>query len=209
MKVFLLILTAVTAYVLGGINGAIIISKYFYHRDIRNYGSGNAGLTNYFRTFGGFSTLLVIGIDILKSVFACLVGGWLIGFVGAPVVGKLFAGFCAIMGHMYPIYYNFRGGKGVLCGVVMAATVDWRVGIGCLAVFFVVVVFTRYVSLGSMLGALACPVLLWAFGYQPLEGVLGLLCALLIVVKHAENILRLIGGTERRLNLKSNGSQTK
>ena len=209
MKILLLVLTAVAAYFLGGINGAIIISKYVYHKDIRNYGSGNAGLTNYFRTFGGVNTLLVIGIDILKSVLACLIGGWLLGFVGAPVVGKLFGGFCLIMGHMYPIYYQFRGGKGALCGVVMATAVDWRVGLGCLAVFVIVVVFTHYVSLGSMLGALACPVLLWVFQYGTLEGVLGLLCALLIVVKHGENILRLIGGTERRLNLKSGPARTK
>ena len=207
MKVLLLIITAVIAYALGGVNGAIIISKYFYRRDVRNYGSGNAGLTNYYRTFGGLSTLLVIAIDILKTVLACLLGGWLIGFVGAPVVGKLFAGFCAIMGHMYPIYYSFRGGKGVLCGVTAAATIYWPIGLGCFTVFLIVVIFTRYVSLGSMLGALTFPVLLWAFGYQPLECVLGLLYSLLIVVKHAENILRLIGGTERRLDLKSGSSR--
>ena len=209
MKVLLLILTAAIAYFLGGVNGAIIISKCFYRRDIRNFGSGNAGLTNYFRTFGGVSTLLVIAIDIVKSIIAVNIGGWLLGTVDAKVVGKLFAGFCLIMGHMYPAYYHFRGGKGVLCGVTMAFAVDWRVGLGCLAVFFIVVVFTRYVSLGSMLGALACPVLLWVFGYQTLEGVLGLLCALLIVVKHAENIVRLIGGTERKLELKNGSSRSR
>lgn len=207
MKVLMLVLTAAIAYILGGVNGAIIISKYFYHRDVRNYGSGNAGLTNYHRTFGGVSSLLVIVIDILKSIIACLIGGWLLGTVGAPTVGKLFAGFCLIMGHMYPIYYQFRGGKGVLCGVIMATVVDWRVGLGCFVVFLIVVVFTRYVSLGSMLGALACPALLWIFGYDALEGVLGLLCALLVVVKHGENIVRLIGGTERRLNLRSSSGR--
>ena len=203
MRILYLILTAVIAYLLGGVNGAIIISKYVFHKDVRNYGSGNAGLTNYYRTVGGASSLLVILIDILKSVLATLAGGWLLGPVGAPVVGRLFAGFCLIMGHMYPVYYQFRGGKGVLCGVIMATVVDWRVGLGCFVVFLIVVVFTHYVSLGSMLGALSCPVLMWIFGYETLECVLGLLCALLIVVKHGENILRLIGGTERKLILKS------
>ena len=203
MKILYLILTAVAAYLLGGVNGAIIISKYVYHKDIRNYGSGNAGLTNYFRTIGGASSLLVVLIDILKSVVACLIGGWLLGLVGAPAVGKLFAGFCLILGHMYPVYSQFRGGKGVLCGVIMAAVVDWRVGLGCFGVFLIAVVLTHYVSLGSMLGALSCPLWLWIFGYATLEITLGALCALLIVVKHGENILRLIGGTEHRLNLKS------
>lgn len=199
MKVLLLVITAAAAYFLGGVNGAIIASRLLHHKDIRSYGSGNAGLTNYYRTFGWQGAVLVVALDVFKAVFATLIGGWLLGMEGAGVVGKLFAGFCAILGHMFPAYYRFRGGKGVLSGVSMAFVVDWRVGLGCFVVFLIVVLFTRYVSLGSMLGSLSCPVLLWIFGYDTLEGVLGLLCALLIVIKHAENIVRLIGGTERRL----------
>lgn len=204
MKILLLIITAVAAYLLGGVNGAIIASRLLHHKDIRSYGSGNAGLTNYYRTFGWPGAVLVIGMDVLKAVLATLIGGWLLGLENAAVVGKLFGGFCAILGHMFPVYYRFRGGKGVLSGVSMAFVVDWRVGLGCLVVFLIVVLFTRYVSLGSMLGALSCPILLWIFGYDTLEGVLGLLCALLIVIKHAENIVRLIGGTERRLEPSKN-----
>lgn len=199
MKILLLILTAVAAYILGGVNGAIIASRLLHRKDIRKYGSGNAGLTNYYRTFGWPGAVVVIGLDVLKAVLATLIGGWLLGLEGAAVVGKLFGGFCVILGHMFPVYYRFQGGKGVLSGVSMAFVVDWRVGLGCFVVFLIVVLFTRYVSLGSMLGSLSCPVLLWIFSYDTLEGVLGLLCALLIVVKHAENIVRLIGGTERRL----------
>lgn len=202
MKVLFLVIIAVESYILGGLNGAIIASRLMHRKDIREYGSGNAGLTNYYRTFGWPGTVIVIGVDVLKAVIAVLVGGWLMGTLGYAVVGKLFAGFCLILGHMYPIYYRFRGGKGVLSGVIMATLVDWRVGLGCFLVFLLVVIFTRYVSLGSMLGALACPVLLWIFGYDTLEGVLGLLCALLIVIKHAENIVRLIGGTERKLEFR-------
>lgn len=207
IKVILLILTAVAAYFLGGINGSIISSLSFFHRDVRNYGSGNAGLTNYLRTFGTSSLAVVALIDILKSVIAILIGGWLMHFVDARMVGRLFAGFCLIMGHMYPIYYNFRGGKGVLCAGVLSLMVDWRVGLVCWAVFLIVVIFTRYVSLGSMTGSLCMPVFMWIFNYDTLEGVLALLIALLVVVKHAENIVRLIGGTERKLNLKSGGSR--
>lgn len=200
--VFLLLLTAVIAYFLGGANGAIISSMSFFHRDVRNYGSGNAGLTNYLRTFGAGSVATVILIDIAKSVIAIAIGGWLLHFVDATTVGKLFAGFCLIIGHMYPIYYHFRGGKGVLCAGVLTFMVDWRVGLGCWVVFAIIVIFTRYVSLGSIVAAVFCPIFLWIFGYSALEGLLGLFSAILIVVKHGENILRLIGGTENKLNFK-------
>lgn len=201
MMVFLLILTAVIAYLMGGINGAIVTSKYFFHKDIRNYGSGNAGLTNYYRTFGPVGVAMVIGIDVLKSVIAILIGGWLMKTQGAETVGRLFAGFCLILGHSYPVYYGFRGGKGVLCGGVMALLADWRVGLLCWAVFAIVVIFTRYVSLGSILSSMSCFLWMLAFDHTSLEVILALLCGLLITVKHAENILRLIGGTERKLSI--------
>ena len=203
MRVLLLILTAVIAYGLGGINGAIVASWVLHNKDVRNYGSHNAGLTNYFRTFGAAGVVVVIGIDIAKSVVAVLLGSAIMSIVGHPVVGKLFAGFCLILGHMYPAFHRFKGGKGVLCGEVVAFLVDWRVGLIMLLVFVVTVIFTRYVSLGSMLGALVFPIMLWTFGYETLEGVLALLIALLVIVKHSENILRLIGGTESKLNFKS------
>ena len=207
MKVVLLSLTAVISYSLGGINGSIISSLSFFHRDVRNYGSGNAGLTNYLRTFGVSSLWVAAVIDILKSVISVLIGGWLMRFVDAQMVGQLFAGFCLIMGHTYPIYYNFRGGKGVLCAGVLALMVDWRVGLVCWAVFLIVVIFTRYVSLGSITAILCLPVFMWIFNCDALEGELALMIALLVVVKHAENILRLIGGTEPKLTLKSGSSR--
>ena len=206
MNVALLLLTAVIAYVLGGVNGAIIASKHLFHRDVREYGSGNAGLTNYLRTFGASSMIFVILIDVAKSILAISIGGWLLSFADARLVGKLFAGFCLILGHMYPIYYHFKGGKGVLCFGVLAFMIDWRVGAVCWTVFLLLVIFTRYVSLGSIVGSLLMPVTIWIFDLGTLEGVLALLSALLIVVKHAENIVRLIGGTENKLDFKKSGS---
>ena len=196
----LLALTAIAAYLLGGVNGAIITSKIFYKRDVREYGSGNAGLTNYLRTFGPSSVVLLLGIDILKSVLAISIGGWLMHFVDARMLGKLFAGFCLVLGHMYPVYYHFHGGKGVLCTCVLAFMVDWRVGAICLGSFLVIVALTRYVSLGSIIGALLMPVVVWALGIGTLEGVLALMTALMIVIKHAENIQRLLRGTENKLS---------
>ncbi len=201
MKVLLLVITAVISYVLGSLNGAIISTRFIYHRDIRELGSGNAGLTNYYRNFGAPGMALVILIDILKSVISILLGGLLLGFVDAAMIGKLFAGFCLIMGHIFPAYYQFRGGKGALCGITLAFMADWRVGLCCLLVFLVIVIFTRYVSLGSITAAILAPVFLWIFGYGALPGLLLLFSALLIVVKHAENIVRLIAGTESRLQI--------
>ena len=204
MNFLLLLLIAAFSYCMGGINGAIIISLLVYHKDIRRYGSGNAGLTNFYRTFGGPGALLVLAVDVAKSIVAVLIGGWLLSIAGAKETGQLFAGFCLIMGHVFPMYYHFKGGKGALCGIVLMFVVDWRVGLCCLLAFLLIVIFTRYVSLGSMVGAMLSPIFLLAFGHAGLNSVLALLCGLLIVVEHAENILRLIGGTERKLTLNSN-----
>ena len=111
----LLAAIAVFSYLLGGLNGAIIASKYVFHRDVRDYGSGNAGLTNFYRTFGAPGLAIVIGTDVLKTVIAVVAGGLIMGTQGAAATGQVFAGFCVMLGHIYPVFYGFRGGKGVLC----------------------------------------------------------------------------------------------
>ena len=201
MRTLILILIAVISYVLGSINGAIIAGRFVFHKDVRRYGSGNAGLTNYYRAFGTPGIILLVLIDVLKTVVACLIGAALMKKYDAREIGILFAGFCVILGHMFPAYYQFRGGKGVLCGITMAFLVDWRVGLCCLLTFLILLLFTRYVSLGSVVGSALCPVYLWIFGHERLSIILGALCALLIVIKHAENIVRLIGGRERKIDL--------
>ena len=204
MRTLYLILTAIISYCLGSINGAIIAGRFVFHKDVRSYGSGNAGLTNYYRNFGTPGIVLLMLIDVLKAVAAVLIGGALLKRADAREVGMLFAGFCVILGHMFPAYYQFRGGKGVLSGVAMAFLVDWRAGLCCLLTFLILVLFTRYVSLGSIVGSALFPVYLWIFGHDKLSIVLGLLCALLIVIKHAENIVRLIRGAERRIEFTAN-----
>ena len=201
MRTLYLILTAIISYCLGSINGAIIAGFFVHHKDVRRYGSRNAGLTNYYRNFGTPGLVVLVLIDVLKAVIAVLIGGALLNKVEAREVGMLFAGFCVILGHMFPALFQFRGGKGVLSGVTMAFLVDWRVGLCCLLTFLILVLFTRYVSLGSVVGSALCPVYLWVFGHEKLSIILGALCALLIVIKHAENIVRLVGGTERRIDL--------
>ena len=198
-----LILTAIISYLLGGINGSIIASTSVFKKDVRKFGSGNAGLTNFARTFGSKGVVLVLLVDILKTVAAVLLGTWLIGIAGYPVIGQLFSGFCVMLGHVYPIYYNFKGGKAVLCCAVFCWIVDWRLGLILCGIFFVIVVFTKYVSLGSLVGSVFLPILLWAFGYSGLEVTLGLLSSLLLIFAHRENIKRLINRTEHKLAIGS------
>ena len=196
-----LAITGLAAYLLGGINGSIIASMNFFNKDVRHFGSGNAGLTNFARTFGVKGAVIVILVDVLKTIAAVMIGRLLLGAVGYPMIGKLFAGFCAMLGHVYPVYYRFHGGKAVLCVGTLAWMLDWRVGLICWTIFLVVVVFTKYVSLGSITSVVFLPIGIWAFDYTGLEGVLGLLCALLLIFAHRENIAKLLKGTENRLNI--------
>lgn len=198
----LLLLIAAIAYALGAVNGAIIVSRYLYRKDIREFGSGNAGMTNMLRTFGATAALLVIVVDVLKSVIAVLLGGWLFGLAQYPLIGKLFAGFCLMLGHIYPVYYGYRGGKGVLCTGTAILLFDWRVGLIVLAVFALTVFFTRYVSLGSVVSAVLFPLVTLFFHRDGLTTILALLAAILIVFKHKENLSRLVMGREPKLQVK-------
>ena len=202
MTAFLLVITAVVAYFLGGVNGAIIASRYIFHDDVRNHGSGNAGLTNFHRTYGLKGIVLVLAVDVIKTIVSALLGGILLRSQGAFEVGLLFGGFCAILGHAAPAMYNFKGGKGVLCAGTMILFVDPVAGICCWAVFLLVVICTRYISLASCLSCLVGPIFMVIFGHSGLEVLLTLLCALVVVIRHAENIVRIIGGTENRFTLK-------
>ena len=122
---FLLFATAASAYFLGCFNGAVIISKYILRDDVRSHGSGNAGLTNFYRTFGGPLTLAVILCDVLKAVIAVWLGTWLLGqATGWLVMSKYWAGVFCLLGHMFPCMFHFKGGKGILSGGTIAIMID-------------------------------------------------------------------------------------
>ena len=195
-------ITAIVAYLLGGVNGAIIASTKFFKKDIRQYGSKNAGLTNFYRVLGTKGVLLVLAIDILKSAVSVLLGWWLLGLEGYPMLGKLIAGFFAILGHVFPVYYRFKGGKGILCAGILVLMLDWKVGLISWGVFLLVVLLTRYVSLGSILGTIAFPVSMALFGDPWYEVLVAACCAALMMARHAENIARLFKGKESKLSLK-------
>lgn len=202
MLILSLAATAVISYFLGAVNGAIIMSKYFYKKDIREYGSGNAGLTNAYRVFGKKSVALVLLIDIAKSAISVFIGWWLLGYFDYPMVGKLFAGFFVVLGHVFPIYYRFKGGRGVLCSGIIVLMLNWRIGLLCWAIFILVVLLTKYVSLGSILGGVVFPISMVISGSWYLEIILASLSAAILVIKHYDNIIRLIKGTESKFSFK-------
>ena len=189
---------AVCAYLLGSLSFAIIVSKLTLGKDIRNYGSGNAGLTNAYRTMGAKKTLLVLLGDIAKGAAAVS-----IGMVLAGPVGKLTAGIFVILGHMFPLYFGFKGGKGVLVGAVMLAFFDWRVFGIAFVLFLLSVIVTKWISLGSILGALSFPITTRVFYRDPVLTAMALGMAAVVVFMHRSNIGRIIRGKENKFSFKS------
>jgi len=218
MFILLMLITAIPAYILGSLNGAIIASKGFYRKDIRNYGSGNPGLTNFYRTFGKGGLLLVILIDVIKTVAPVVFGGLLFAhftdmvltevgplyrFFNVTYFGQSLAGFFVMLGHCFPLFYKFKGGKGVMAIGAIVIVIDWRLALIAWGVFIIVTLVTRYVSLGAMLGSIAFPVsmrLLHVGGLAEFNIII--LCVLLVIIRHIPNIKRLVKGEESKLNFK-------
>ncbi len=200
---WLVLVAGLVGYLLGCVNGAIVISKVFKHEDIREKGSGNAGLTNFLRNYGGGITVLVILIDLGKVFLA----GWLATLICPEQkdVAMMLAGVCAMAGHMFPVFFGFKGGKGILSGAAVALMMDWRIFAIGIGIFFLVVVLTHYVSLGSILAAVAFAVLFVVFfPGQPWIYGLGAVIAGLAIYMHHGNISRLLHGEERKTYLRKN-----
>lgn len=189
---------ALASYLLGCFNGAVIVSKYILKDDVRNHGSGNAGLTNFHRTFGGGLTFVVILCDVLKAVIAVLLGSWL--FRGDPLLGKYFAALFCLLGHMFPCMFHFKGGKGILSGGTIAIMIDWRIALVVWGGFLILTALTRYVSLGSLWAGASFPFVSW-YCYPDIKIViLAFLLGGLVVWQHRGNAQRLLQGTERKLS---------
>ncbi|MDR2421136.1 MAG: glycerol-3-phosphate acyltransferase [Oscillospiraceae bacterium] len=206
------IAAAAQAYIIGGINGAIIASKYLYRRDIRELGSGNPGLTNFYRMFGTRGTLLMILIDVAKTLGPVLIGSWIFSRHGlteagyAGLYGRVYAGFFVMLGHCFPLFYGFKGGKAVLAVGVLLFSIDWRVSVLGWGAFILVLLATRYVSLGAMVGVWGYPAALAIFGVGGTrEIVIAVLSAALLVARHGGNIVRLVTGDESKFSLRRMG----
>ena len=198
-------LTAAAAYLLGCFNGAVIVSKYILRDDVRKHGSGNAGLTNFYRTFGGPLTAVVILTDVLKAVAAVLVSVALLRHFLADtdsviVFSKYWAGLFCLLGHMFPCTFRFKGGKGILSGGTLAIMIDWRVALVVWGGFLILAVLTRYVSLGSCWAGASFPFVSWFVYHDWLILLLATACGGLVLWKHRGNIQRLLGGTESKFS---------
>ncbi len=194
-----IVLVCIVSYLLGNLNGAILLSRFVEKDDVRRHGSGNAGFTNFFRSYGKATSLLVILIDGLKTAAACVLGGLLLGKWGLRTEGMLLGGMTATLGHDFPVLLGFHGGKGIVCGFTAALVTDWRIGLILLAVFAIVYFLTKYVSLASCLCAVGFgPFFVLFYPGRPFVWALALAMALLALVLHRENIGRLLKGQERK-----------
>lgn len=199
----LILLCTVVPYLLGSLNAAIIVSRVKYRDDIRTHGSGNAGLTNMGRVYGRQGALLTLLGDVLKQFVSVVVGIVVCGELGAYLAGT----FC-MLGHIFPVYYHFRGGKGVLTAATMVLMIDWQVFAVVFVVFAVTVLITRYVSLGSVIGGFALPGVVYtsAMLRGTVPSVSALLFALFIgcmlIYMHRSNIRRLFDGTENQISFR-------
>lgn len=217
-----LLLIAVISYLLGSVSSAIIVTKLFTKSDIRDYGSGNAGATNVLRSQGKLPAVLTTVGDLGKSILAVLIGWWIIHWATAGnatitlaeeqirMIGMYLAGLCCILGHLYPLYFGFRGGKGVMTTLGMMLILDWRVALLCLAVFIVVVLISRMVSLGSICAGVTLTILTYVFRayVDRWENSVVLFCTVMagaitvmLLFKHSANIRRILKGTENKISL--------
>ena len=207
---YLVVLAAVISYLLGNLNGAVIVSSIYAHDDVRTHGSGNAGLTNFIRTYGPKIAVFVILIDVGKAVLACFASGMLLAGYGYYKEGVAVGALFVIIGHTFPVLLGFKGGKGILSGVTVACMMDWRIGLVVFGIFLLAYILTGYVSLGSVLSAGSFGFLYW--GANPGAGIFNIAVALflsvMVVWMHRSNIARLIKGQERKTNLLKKGKQS-
>lgn len=204
-----ILIAVLTAYLLGNLNGSVCVSAIVANDDVRKHGSGNAGLTNFIRNYGAGKAVYVILIDAGKAVVACLVAGLLLEPYGYYLEGKVLGGLAVMTGHVFPALLGGKGGKGILSGLFIALSIDWRIALVILAVFAVAYAITQFVSLGSVLAAVAFAVSFVVWYHDNLSVMIGgILMGALTIFMHRGNISRLLKGQERKTNLFGKGKQS-
>ena len=205
-----LIVITLAGYAIGSINLSIILSKLMGKGDIRQHGSGNAGTTNTLRTLGKLPALAVLIFDVLKAVVAIYVGKWLISIGNFPNpavpykdLAIALSSIGAILGHNFPVYHGFKGGKGIATSLGVLLTVEWQLGLVCLIFALILILLTRMVSIGSVAAAILYPVLVLiqgtAFTNKWVYLGFSLIIALMAIIRHRSNIKRIYNGTENKL----------
>ena len=199
---YAIVIAVLASYLLGNLNGAVCMSTLLSHEDVREHGSGNAGLTNFARNYGGWNSLLVVLIDGGKAVIATMLSGLLLKPYGLESEGMMLGAVAVSLGHDFPALLGFRGGKGILSGFLCAVVMDWRVALLVVSLFALTYVLSGYVSLGSVMGAgsYAVGFVIWHHS-QPWVMAGGIFIGVLALFMHRSNISRLIHGTESKTNL--------
>lgn len=206
VTVALIAICMIIPYLLGSINPAIIFSKLFYQDDVRSHGSGNAGTTNILRTYGKKMAALTFGCDFLKAALSVIIGSFIYG----KTIGGAIAGLFVIIGHMFPVYYKFKGGKGVACSVAVVMILEPITFVCLFVIFAIIVIGTKYVSLASCMSIGLFPVIVSAFESVYINAFghdLGLIpavavvIALLVIYMHRANLKRLYEGKESKISL--------
>lgn len=208
-----ILIIAIAAYLIGSVSSAVIMSKALYGKDIREVGSGNAGATNMLRTHGKKMGVLTLICDALKGVVAVLGARLLINVVPGDeyIVRALpyISGFCAILGHNFPVFFGFKGGKGVATALGAVLSLNWQVGLIVAAIVVAIMAVTRYVSLGSILAgfiyiAADLSYMIFTDNFYLPELIFCILLTIILVARHHANIKRLMNGTENKLGQKKN-----
>lgn len=206
MELFLIILLSVVAYLLGSIPTSVWISKAYFGIDIREQGSGNAGATNTFRVLGKQVGTVVLFMDVIKGVTAAS----LVHYLGGIEHGtdrfinlQLLFGLLAVVGHIFPVFEQFKGGKGIATLFGMLIGIHYVLALAILGLFIVVLLLTKYVSLSSILAAIAFPILtIFVFKRdEPLLIAFGIAAAVMVILTHKKNITRLLNGEESKAKL--------
>ena len=190
-----LLLCAIAGYLLGSISVSILVTKYIFHADLRQQGSGNAGATNAARVYGLGAGVLTFAGDFAKSILAMLLGRGLGGVTGLAVGGA-----ACLLGHCFPVYYRFRGGKAVSAGAAAALVIDWRIFVLAVAVFALAALLSKTASVSSMSAAGMVAVGTFLFAPSTAQLLLGLFTCALVLFMHRSNIRRLIAGTEPKFH---------
>ena len=195
------ILVVVIGYMIGNFASSYFVGKLMAKIDIREHGSGNAGATNTFRVLGAKAGTIVFIGDILKGILATAIGLWITG----DRVGAMLAGIMAVVGHNWPVLLNFKGGKGIASSFGLIIVLFPKIALILFAVVVPLMLLTRYVSLGSITAAVLFPVLLIAY-QEPLKIILlGFVVALLAILRHKDNLVRLGEGKENKISYKRSG----
>ncbi len=201
-----LLVSAVMSYLCGGINGAIILSQLVYKQDIREYGSKNPGFTNFKRTYGnGIVTWLVMVIDIMKTALPVFLTALTMQTMfGMWQFGAQFSGLFCMIGHCFPVWYGFKGGKAFMAGFATIWFVDWRMTLMAMVLFLAVLFIGKYMSVASCSAALFCPIALACLGPSSIwVELMSIAAAMLVILRHIPNFKKLLRGQENKFSLKS------